>query len=461
MNLIKYIILSKAIFLKQLLRFFVLGGGTALPGLFVEKFVPHILNDIANNFQGKIIVISGTNGKTTVTNTLVNIVSSNGIPVISNNAGSNLHRGIISAYLDALNNFGKFVKNDSMMILEVDEAILASTCKKLKPSIIMLLNLFRDQLDRYGEIDTIRKNWLKEFSLSYYQNTHLIVNTDDYLLSEISKSFSGEVTYYGIEDSSLENNKVDHTIETCYCNCGIKIDKFARYYGHLGKWKCIVCDNQRTKPQIYASNIQQDNLNLKFDINDRQDQELKLLNLGVFSVYNYLAAITASLFLNIHFKQIAHALSQEKQIFGRQETFLVKNKTIKLFLVKNPIGLNQVIQTLNTLKKKKLNILFALNNQIEDGIDVSWIYDADIEMIVSGLKNLVISGDRADDLALRFALGGRKEFIVEKNLKNSIDFIIDLSAEDSEIYLLLTYSAMMKYRKYLVKISGGKPFWAN
>ena len=463
----KYFILFLAKQIKTLLRFFNVSGGTALPGLLVEKVYPKILDDIAANFSKKTIIISGTNGKTSTTNILSNIFENNEISVISNFSGSNLQRGVISAYLDSLNNFGQFISPKSILILEIDEGVLPQVAEKIKPEMIILLNLFRDQLDRYGEIENIRSRWMNTFAKDIFMKSKLIVNADDFLLSDIANSFQGEVSYFGIDDQLLSENTSNRITEISYCYCGNKIIHSLLYYAHIGKWQCSHCENTRKQPDIIATNIQLSNSGIRFNLKSNNDSRFfESSSIGLFSVYNAVAAFSALIKLGINLEYIHDAFKVNHQIFGRQESFIIKERKIKLFLVKNPAGLDQVIDALMQKKhinenqnQQKINLLFALNSRIEDGKDVSWIYDADFETLTSGVGNLVVSGERLHDLALRFVIAGASNFEVEQNIKKAISAIISKSEQGSDIYLLLTYSAMMEYRKYIAKISGRKPFW--
>ena len=463
----KYLILFLAKQVKTLLRLFNVSGGTALPGLLVEKVYSKIFDDIATNFSQKIIVISGTNGKTSTTNILSNIFENTEISVISNFSGSNLERGVISAYLDSLNNFGQFISPNSVLILEIDEGVLPQVAEKIKPAMIILLNLFRDQLDRYGEIENIRSRWMNTFAKDMFVKSKLIVNADDFLLSDIAKSFQGEVSYFGIDDQLLSENTSNRITEISYCYCGKKIIHNLLYYAHIGKWQCSHCDNMRKQPDIIATNIQLSNSGIRFNLKSNNDSRFfESSSIGLFSVYNAVAAFSALIKLGINLEYIHDSFKVNHQIFGRQESFIIKERKIKLFLVKNPAGLDQVIDALIQKKhinenqnQQKINLLFALNSRIEDGKDVSWIYDADFETLTSGVGNLVVSGERLHDLALRFVIAGASNFEVEQNIKKALSAIISKSEQGSDIYLLLTYSAMMDYRKYIAKISGRKPFW--
>ena len=353
------------------------------------------------------------------------------------------------------------------MILEIDEGVLPQVAEKIKPEMIILLNLFRDQLDRYGEIENIRSRWMNTFAKDIFMKSKLIVNADDFLLSDIAKSFQGEVSYFGIDDQLLSENTSNRITEISYCYCGKKIIHNLLYYAHIGKWQCSHCDNMRKQPDIIATNIQLSNNGIRFNLKSNSDSRFfESSSIGLFSVYNAIAAFSALIKLGINLEYIHDSFKVNHQIFGRQESFIIKERKIKLFLVKNPAGLDQVIDALMQKKhihenqnQQKINLLFALNSRIEDGKDVSWIYDADFETLTSGVGNLVVSGERLHDLALRFVIAGASNFEVEQNIKKALSAIISKSEQGSDIYLLLTYSAMMDYRKYIAKISGRKPFW--
>jgi len=275
------------------------------------------------------------------------------------------------------------------------------------------------------------------------------------------------VSYFGIDDQLLSEKKDNRTTEVSYCYCGNKIIHSMRYYDHIGKWRCSFCENARKKPDVVATNINLSSNGVKFNlISNKESRFFESSSIGLFSVYNTVAAFTALIKLGLDMEQINQAFNADHQIFGRQEIFNVQDRKIKLFLVKNPAGLNQVIDSLiqeqninENNHQQKINLLFALNSRIEDGKDVSWIYDADFEALVASTRNLVVSGERLYDLALRFTIAGAKNFETETSIKQSLTSIISKSEQGSDIYLLLTYSAMMDYRKYIAKISGRKPFW--
>lgn len=365
-----------------------LGSGATWPGEIALKLDPNILSKIAPK---NVILIAGTNGKTTTTLMIKTMLENNGVKIIHNASGANLLNGVISSILTSTSaDYGVF---------EIDENSLPAVLKFIQPKIIVLLNLFRDQLDRYGEVDTIVTNW--KIALKNYSG-QLILNADDPQIASLGVK---NTLYFGLEDKNLFQKVPEHAMDSQFCpKCGTHLNYTGHFYSHIGRWSCPNCHYTRPKPQITSS---------KYPL------------AGTYNKYNTLAAVAVAKFLKIPVN-----LAGFNPAFGRQEQI----GETKIFLSKNPAGFNESLRTVLELNAKY--ILLALNDRVPDGRDVSWIWDVDFEMIPKNI-NLFASGDRALDLAVRLKYAGLKSQIVTE------------IPQVENLFILPTYSAMLNIRKEL------------
>lgn len=396
------IILGKFVsFISTTLR---LGAGETWPGEIALRIEPRILRILSKN-KPHIILVTGTNGKTTTVKMLETIL---GNKVCHNASGANLDNGIVSALLQN--------PSADYYIFEVDEATLPNILKDIAPEIIVLLNLFRDQLDRYGEVDTIAEKWLVALG-GLERQTDVIVNSDDPHLAFIGSKISAKVKYFGLEDPSLFLPKMQHATDTIYCpNCGARLTFAGVYFSHLGKWTCGYCSFVPPKVDITAKDF------------------VSALE-GVYNTYNTLAAALAAKTIGIGVNRIRERLKKFTPAFGRME----KIGNIRILLSKNPTGFNESLRTV-AQSKDKGPILLVLNDKIPDGRDVSWIWDVDFEQY-RDFPKYYVSGDRALDMALRLKYAGIRSTIMR-----------GIPTEDV-LWILPTYSAMLEIRK---KLTGRK-----
>ncbi len=378
-----------------------LGAGATWPGEIALRLDSNILSKIAPK---NIILVAGTNGKTTTTLMIKQILGNN---VVSNASGANLLNGIVSAIITS--------PPGEWGVFEVDENSFPIVIKSVKSKVVVvLLNLFRDQLDRYGEVDTIAANWkraLGDFS------GQLIVNADDPLIASLGNKRS---IYFGLDDPTQFMEKMEHATDSAFCQrCGTKLIYKGIYYSHIGDWRCPKCKNTRPKLDISTS-----------------DYPLP----GLYNRYNTLAAVATAKVLGVADIQIKKALLSFMPAFGRQEEFTIDRKKVKIFLSKNPAGFNESLRTVIQLGAKQ--ILFILNDRIPDGRDVSWIWDVDFEMLPQNI-NIFVSGDRVDDMALRLKYAGIGDIGVIREVRDIRE------ALQNDVYVLATYSAMLDVRKIL------------
>lgn len=409
------------------------GNGSTWPGHIALKGNKGFIKNILENSNIKTIIVAGTNGKTTTTSLIRNGLEKSGKTVIQNSSGANLLNGIASALLLNTNNQGKLTQDYA--IFEVDENALPHVLNQVEPDYLVLLNLFRDQLDRYGEINTIAEKW-KNAVAQLPSKTKLILNADDpqmayigILASEIKKT--EKVLNFGLNNEKSKHES-DQTADSLSCpRCGNKLTFETITFSHLGTWKCTQCGLQKPK------NIVSDSLFYPLS--------------GIYNKYNTNAAVCVLEDIGINSEQITDSLKNFKPSFGRQEIITYRNRNVQLFLSKNPTSFNQSFRTI--LELKGAHLLIILNDRIPDGKDVSWIWDTDL----SGLekcKQILVAGDRVYDMALRLkyelgSLSYEENVKTFENLSAAIEKLITSSNENETVFILPTYSAMLDARKIL------------
>ncbi len=405
-------------------------GGSALPGLIALKINPALINQITERNRLKTIIITGTNGKTTTSRLTSHILNESKISHLHNRTGSNLLRGITSALINQIRLNGKLSAN--LAIFELDEAAAAKAIKALKPRIILFTNLFRDQLDRYGEIDTLLDSW--QHSLKHLpKNSTLIYNSDDPSLNYLASTTKIPSISYGLPSSLKTASTPSDSADAIFCpNCHHPLKFKAIFTSHLGHYQCSNCQFKRKTPTTKYS------------------KNLTTLP-GVYNLYNTLAATSLAIKLNISINTINKALGSFTPAFGRAETFKLNNKSTNILLVKNPTGFNATLETLKAKKHLDKPLLLILNDLTADGKDVSWIWDVDFSLLSHRKPPIIVSGIRAHDLALRLKYAGLKpsHILIQPNLKKALKL---LSFQNhSPAYILPTYTAMLKLRKILTR----------
>ncbi len=416
-------------------RLLKLGAASVLPGEIARRFHPHLLRLLCKQVKQGVILVVGTNGKTTTSLLLRSILEKEGWQVAHNETGANLINGLITALLAHTNLIGTL--NADYAILEVDENILPLLLKECDPKIILALNLFRDQLDRYGEVDTICQRWqtaIKPLS----NQTVVIVNADDPTLSHFGQHISQPVRYFGLSEPNLYLEEIPHAVDSIYCpSCGYLLDYRGVYLSHLGDFKCQSCGFQKSQPAFHS-------------------QDWPQILIGVYNKYNSLAAGLVAQELGVNQDIIFDSIKNFRAAFGRAEELTVQGKHIRILLSKNPVGMNETIRTINDIKMKgkASTTLLVLNDRIPDGTDVSWIWDVDTEKLVKLGGNLVVSGDRIYDMALRlkYSQGDNDtpmNLMIKEDLKEAIQTALDYTPEDETLHILPTYSAMLEVRGIL------------
>jgi UDP-N-acetylmuramyl tripeptide synthase len=426
------------------------GGGTTLPGKLLSTVDPGAVDRLAARLGRGSVLVSATNGKTTTTAMLAEIV---GGRIAWNRSGANLLSGVASTLLSA--------RDAELGLFEVDEAALPEVARRVRPRVLALGNLFRDQLDRYGELEHIAARWRSV--VAALPETLLVVNADDPLLGELARGRATAVTY-GIDDPRHARESLQHAADSKYClRCGAPYVYLAAYVGHLGDYSCPNCHASRLPLEVAAREIDLhglDGTGFSLDMTGGH-VHVELALPGLYNVYNATAAAAVAGALGFSPEDVAAGLRRFTAAFGRFERIDVGDRTLLMLLIKNPAGANEAVRTLLDGQAPRLAMV-ALNDGIADGRDVSWIWDVDYEPLLDGLEEVVVSGDRAAELALRFAYGGlaRERIEVVPGLEEALDRALERAGAGGELVVLPTYTAMLALRGIAAGRGLVQEYWA-
>jgi UDP-N-acetylmuramyl tripeptide synthase len=437
------------------------GGGTSIPGAVLLRLDPRAIARLAGDLSAGSVIVSATNGKTTTAAMLASVMEQAELNVVHNRAGANMAGGIASALLEAR---GRGVPPADIGLFEVDEFYVPQVADQLDPRAILLANLFRDQLDRYGELETIADRWAAVVATSA---ARLVLNADDPLIADLGRDAPSAV-YFGVEDDQLGRGALAHAADSKHCRrCGAAYDYSVVYLGHLGRYACPGCGLRRPAPDVTARAVSLDGVHAaSFDLHTPVGVARVQLPLpGLYNVYNALAAAALAFTLEIPLAAVVAGLAAVAPAFGRAETVELAGRELCILLVKNPAGANEVLRTL-ALEPGDHDLLGVLNDQTADGHDVSWIWDADFEPLAPRIRRATCSGTRAAELAVRLKYAGvpLERIHVEPKLAAALDLALgDRGVEghaEGRLYALPTYTAMLELRALLVRRGAAASSWA-
>ncbi len=433
------------------------GGGTTLPGRLLLKLEPEALRRLGAGLDSGTTLVSATNGKTTTAGMIAALLEADGRRPVHNRAGSNMTWGVATALLEQDGHEGLF---------EVDEAWLPQVSAELDPSLIVLGNLFRDQLDRYGEMEALAGDWARAVE-ARASRARLVLNADDPAIADLGRDATGKpregIAYFGIEDSSQALPELQHAFDAKHCRrCGHPYSYERAFVGHLGHYSCASCGAQRPRPTVAATEIELlgmegSRVALRTPAGPIR---LELPLPGLYNVYNALAAVAAGLELGVAPERIASALAGMRAAFGRVETIEVAGTPLSILLIKNPAGANEVLRTLRLeAGEEGLDLWIALNDRIADGRDVSWIWDADFELLDGAVRRVLCAGTRAPELAVRLKYSGWpvEAIEVEAEIGPSLDRALE--GAGGRLFALPTYTALLELRKLLADRGHAEEFW--
>jgi UDP-N-acetylmuramyl tripeptide synthase len=424
-------------------------GATSLPGKLLMRMEPSAIARLARRLPQGSAVISATNGKTTTAAMVAAILEGGGTCLVHNRAGANMAGGVASVLLSAARGDG--IDGDAGLF-EVDEFWLDRVVPQLRPRALLLSNLFRDQLDRYGELETIADRWAATVAAT--PDTTLVLNADDPLVADLGRGRPpGTVTYFGVQDDAMALPGMGHASDSKHCRrCGAPYVYDAIYMGHLGRYHCPTGDSRRPQPDVYATEITLDGTRgarFTLHLGDEHAVVVALPLPGLYNVYNALGAAALTRALGASLQQIVAGLEATQAAFGRAETVRIGERELAILLVKNPAGANEVLRTL-ALDEGEHDVLAVLNDNTADGRDISWVWDADFELIAQRVRRVTCSGTRAAELALRLKYAGvpPERLNVVPVLERGLDAA--LADGDGRLVALPTYTAMLALRELLV-----------
>ncbi len=439
------------------------GGGTSAPGLVADRVDGQLLRKLTERLDHGTVMVAGTNGKTTTSRMIADILEAAGMPAVHNRSGSNLVRGVVSAFAGQARLTGS--PGGTVGVIEADEAALPQLLERVAPRVLLLNNLFRDQLDRYGELDAIARKWRPAVERLGPETT-VVVNADDPTLAALTADIQARVVRFGMNEQRHRLETLSHAADAASCRrCGSDLAYHALYVSHLGEWYCPNCGNARPALDVAGSEIELRGVE-SLDMCVTVGGEAVPVHVGVpglYNAYNLLAAVAVAREMGVEMPVIVGAMNAFRSAFGRIERVEYRNRTLTLALVKNPVGFNEVLRML-TAETGGLEVptLIAINDLYADGRDVSWLWDVDFELLAAGGGPLGTTGIRGADMANRLKYAGIPEERLTRypdGLATALDAFVEGIPEGANGYILPTYTAMLQIRKILADRGAVETFW--
>jgi len=464
------------------------GGGTTLPGHVANRFDRGLLMSLARDLPNGCVLVTGTNGKTTTTRILAEVARADGFHVITNPEGSNLLSGIATSLLIKAIAQGRLdVPPSAIGVFEVDEGALGPAIEALDPRLVVITNLFRDQLDRYFEVDFVAGLWQRSLRRLSSSAT-VVLNADDAAVSFLGENLSAQVRHFGVDDVNHVNHQkcgkpgLEHAADSRRCpRCDHDLLYELNFYAHLGHYVCKECDWRRPDPEYAAQNVllhgaAGSTLEIRTAASD--ERLLRIPLAGLYNAYNALAAAAGASCLGISPSSLQAGVSEITGAFGRLEPVRIGAKQAVLLLVKNPSGFTEALRLVLSLGPRA-RLIFGLNDNEPDGRDVSWIWDVDFEQCRERISYLAVAGTRARDLALRLKYAGivtsrgrltgcsddtsddtaQKHLLVDEDMTRSFFTAVEQAPAGTVVYVLSSYTAMWTLRRALVRRGFVAPFW--
>ncbi len=429
------------------------------PGRVARWLAPDLLGRLARRLPHGVVVVTGTNGKTTTARLVANALKAAGLRVVHNRAGANLPAGLLSALLLATD--GSVPRAD-VGVFEVDEAAFPRVVGELQPRVVVLTNLFRDQLDRYAEVDRVAHGWRQ--ALQALENGAVVCfNADDPQVADVAQD-APQPMAFGIEDLEMGREGLEDAADARYCyRCGVPYRYRVVFLSHVGHYACPRCGKARPQTSVWAEAVRVEGTSgFRVEIvweGERLSVHSTLP--GLYNVYNVLAAAAAARALGLAPQALRKAVEETKPAFGRGERLRWEGASLQILLVKNPAGFNE---TLRILRGEAVRTLWiAINDRVADGRDVSWLWDVDFEALREEDPWVAVTGLRAEDLAVRLKYAGWREerMVVERDLLRALRRAVVHTPPGETLYCLATYTAMLELRALLARQGVAANFWED
>ena len=445
------------------------GGGSTVPGVVALRVDPKVLTKLSRRLRLGSAAITGTNGKTTTTRMISKILQTAGVRAVNNSTGANLVTGVTAALISDSTLSGQ--PASEMGLFEVDEASVPKVAAEAELRILAVLNLFRDQLDRYGELAYTGKVVASAFS-ALPEDGAVVLNADDPLVASLGRSARNPI-YYGVDEPALDTGRLQHIADSKDCPvCGTALTYDTVYMGHVGAYDCRNCPFGRPELRYRASRVRLDGARgTDFVLSTPMGKREVRVNLpGLYNVYNALAAAAVASEVGIGLEEIPRGIQDFGGAFGRVERVRAGDREAFLLLIKNPVGFNEILRTfVASGAGSARHILIAINDNHADGRDVSWLWDVDFEMLAdaraedrtNGMQPLMVSGIRAEDMAVRLKYADLPVGSVIPDPGEAIKTALDAIPPHETLYVLPTYTAMLEIRKTLSELGYTHPFWED
>lgn len=444
MKIINIIAIAAAKVISGTINTLNLGNATSLPGKIALKISPDIISSYTKQVN-EIITVTGTNGKTSTSGFLASILKSDERKIVHNQKGANMLTGVATALLEKSSLCSKIDADD--FLFEMDEAYFAKATDYFSPNYILVTNLFRDQLDRYGELDATAAKIQKAIEKS--TNPKVILNADDPGVANLNNPH-GETIFFGFEEVNFDFEAQDSNSvqEIAYCKCGEKYSYEKVFYAHQGHYYCQHCQNKRPTPQISSTaTISRDKSVLTVSFEGRQF-EFYVSLAGLYNAYNALGAISTALVLGTDENIIQKGLDSYDTAFGRSEKLVIKDKNVLIQLIKNPVGATEVIKNIDPSEKEN-SLLVVINDNYADGRDVSWLWDANFELLKEFQGKIIVSGIRASDMAVRLKYAGISPDKIEiiEDIRQAFSKSVEQTQKGALLNIIPTYTALLEIDK--------------